>query len=54
MGHLSLDYESCFADRETEAKRLRGFFKATQGLSTIPEVKILASLSPDRGLSSET
>lgn len=41
-----MDYEPYFADRETEARRLSGFFKATQGFSIIPEIKTWASLSP--------
>ena len=33
-----MDYEPCFADRETEARKVSGFFKATQGLHIIPDV----------------
>lgn len=46
MRHLSLDYKPYFADRETEARRLSGFF------SIIPEIKIWASLSPGLWLGS--
>lgn len=44
--YLNLDYEPYFADGETEARRLSGFYKATQGFRITPEIKTWASLSP--------